>query len=166
MTLGVALGYDHAGFALAQVLAAHLIDHGYEIWHFGPVDDSGPVDYVPFCVAAATAVAQRDVDFGVVLGGSGQGEQMAANKVDGIRAALCLNAEFAVMARRDNDANVLALPARFVADHYARLILDTWIATDFEGGRHARRLADINKYEASRYNSGFALPNPSSKVGP
>jgi ribose 5-phosphate isomerase B len=162
----VALGYDHAGFALAQVLSSHLVGAGVEVWHFGPVDDESPVDYVPFCVAAALAVAERDVDFGIVLGGSGQGEQMAANKVDGIRAALCLTTEFAMMARRDNDANVLALPARFVADHYARQIVDTWIATEFEGGRHARRLADIDKYESSRYNSSMEIPLPTSKVGP
>jgi len=142
-----ALGYDHAGFRLASQLAEYLTSAQHFVTHFGPLNDLESVDYVPFCIAAATEVAAARADFGIVIGGSGQGEQMAANKVRGIRAALCTDAHFALLARRDNDANVLALPGRMMAKEYAEQIVEIWTDTKFAGGRHLRRLGQIALYE-------------------
>lgn len=145
-----ALGYDHAGFKLAQHLAKYLGELRYRVIHYGPQDDIQSADYVPFSIAAAKAVAEGRADYGVVIGGSGQGEQIAANKVRGIRAALCNDIYFAKLARRDNNANVLALAARVVAKEYAEIILNVWISTEFEAGRHKRRIDMIATYEDGR----------------
>ncbi len=155
-------GYDHAGFRLAQILARAAVSRGYSVTHFGPSDDHQPVDYVPFCVAAATQVATGASTFGLVIGGSGQGEQIAANKVRGIRAALCPDLHYTMLARRDNDANVLAVPARLIAPELAIQVLDVWLTTKFEGGRHARRLSHIADYEGGL----LALPEPTSVQHP
>ncbi len=149
-----AFGYDHAGCKLAHQLDHYLREAGYTVTHYGPANDSVSVDYVPFCIAAAKAVADGRADYGVVIGGSGQGEQMAANKVRGIRAALCNDIYFAKLARRDNDANVLALAGRIIAKEYAQVIIDVWIGTQFEGGRHERRIGMIDMYE----NGLLSLP--------
>ena len=142
-----ALGFDHAGFPLATHLRELLVGRGDTVITFGPHSPTPPVDYPEFCIAAAGCVAEGAADWGIVVGGSGQGEQIAANKVRGVRAALCTAPEYAELARRHNDANVLALPGRFVAPEYAEMILDRWIATDFEAGRHVARLALIDRYE-------------------
>jgi ribose 5-phosphate isomerase B len=105
------------------------------------------VDYPPFCAAAARAVAAGKADRAIVLGGSGQGEQIAANKVDGIRASLCHDLLLARLAREHNDANVLAIGARVVAPAYAREIVRLWLDTPFDGGRHAPRLEQIAQIE-------------------
>jgi ribose 5-phosphate isomerase B len=142
-----ALGYDHAGYELAQIIARHITARGDLVLHFGPIDDQNAVDYGKYCISAARAVVEKKADYGVVLGGSGQGEQIAANKVRGIRAALCVNAEYAMLARRDNDANVVALPARKIDPAVAIEIIDIWTVTEFAGGRHARRIKVIGDYE-------------------
>jgi len=155
-----AFGYDHAGFQLAQHLDAYLAASGHEVEHYGPSSNNEPVDYVPFCLAAAFAVAEGRADFGAVIGGSGQGEQMVANKVPSIRAALCTDPHYARLARRDNDANVIGLPARIIAPEFAIEILDVWIATEFEGGRHARRLALIDSFEDGTLDVSSISPHP------
>jgi ribose 5-phosphate isomerase B len=142
-----ALGYDHAGYQMAQTIAAHLDRRGDESVHFGPEDDKMPVDYARYCIAAAEAVQSGECEFGIVLGGTGQGEQIAANKVKGIRAALCLDTYLARLAKRDNDANVIAIPARMIAGELALQIIDEFANMKFEGGRHARRLSEIHNYE-------------------
>jgi ribose 5-phosphate isomerase B len=142
----IAIASDHAGFALKQHLVTWLIGATHEPVDLGTTSDE-PVDYPAFCAAAARAVARGDVTFGVVLGGSGQGEQIAANKVDGVRAALCHDTWMAEMARRHNDANVLAMGARVIATERAELILNTFLATPFDGGRHARRVSQIAAIE-------------------
>jgi ribose 5-phosphate isomerase B len=142
----IAIAADHAGFDLKAALAVHLQRGGHEVLDLG-TRGREPIDYPPICIAAATAAVSGEADFSIVLGGSGQGEQMAANKVAGARAALCNDPHFAMLARRDNNANVLAIGARIVAPELAFQILDVWIATQFEGGRHARRIALIDDYE-------------------
>ena len=161
----IALGYDHAGHELAQVLSDHIGSLGHEAWHYGPPNGDEAVDYGPHCVSAALSVERGDTGFAVVLGGSGQGEQMAANKVRGIRAALCTNREYAHMARRDNDANVIAMPARLISPQYAIQILDEWMATPFEGGRHARRIRFLHDYENNVYNADMISQTPSRTDG-
>ena len=141
-----ALGYDHAGFFLANKLADHLASRGDICIHFGPVDATAPVDYAQFCIAAAAEVSKGVAKYGVVLGGTGQGSRWLP-KVPGIRAALCIDERYAMFARRDNDANVVALPARRMAYELAVEILDIWKATPFEGGRHARRINQITAFE-------------------
>ena len=143
----VAVGADHAGFALKQDLIQHLKELGHEVEDLGTGSEE-PVDYPPICAAVARAVREGRVDRGVVLGGSGQGEQIAANKVRGARAALCHDLYTARMARRHNDANVLSMGARVVAAVLAREILKVWLETEFEGGRHARRVEQIGAIEA------------------
>ena len=142
----IALGADHAGFSLKEDLKAFLVDEGHEIQDHG-TDSADPVDYPPFCAVAARAVATGAADRAIVLGGSGQGEQIAANKVDGIRAALCHDLFLARLSRQHNDANVLAMGARVIAPAYAREIVLVWLETPFEGGRHVPRLEQIAEIE-------------------
>jgi ribose 5-phosphate isomerase B len=148
ITKTIAIGFDHAGFELAHALEGWLSQDGHSVVLVGPTDKLDSVDYPPFCIEAASKVSEQAADFGIVLGGSGQGEQIAANKVWGIRAALCTEPYYAMLARRDNDANVLALPARLITFEYAAVILRAWLETPFEGGRHARRMKLIADYES------------------
>src|SRR5688572_15611304 len=143
----IAIGSDHAGFALKQHLVGVLKKLGHEVDDRGTHSEAA-VDYPPICAEVAGAVASGRADRGVVLGGSGQGEQMAANKVRGVRAALCNDLYTARMARAHNDANVLSIGARVVGTGLAEEILATFLATDFEGGRHARRVAQLADLEA------------------
>jgi ribose 5-phosphate isomerase B len=142
----VAIAADHAGYPLKQRLVPWLREHGHEPVDLG-TDSEEPVDYPPLCAAVGRAVVRGEADHGVVLGGSGQGEQIAANKVAGVRAALCHDEWMAEMARRHNDANVLAMGARVVAVERAELILQTFLTTAFDGGRHARRVEEIAAIE-------------------
>jgi ribose 5-phosphate isomerase B len=142
----VTIGGDHAGFPLKQHLAGALKEWGHEVDDLGTFSEE-PVDYPPICAAVARAVVSGAADVGIVLGGSGQGEQIAANKVRGARAALCNDLYTARMARAHNDANVLSIGARIVAPALAEEVLRTFLATPFEGGRHAQRIAEIAQIE-------------------
>jgi ribose 5-phosphate isomerase B len=142
----VALGSDHAGFPLKEHVKGFLQAEGHEIVDVG-TDSTRPVDYPAFCAAAARAVTTGDADRAVVMGGSGQGEQIAANKVQGARAALCHDVYLARLSREHNDANVLAMGARIVAPPYAEEILRVWLATAFQGGRHVARIGQIAQIE-------------------
>lgn len=144
----IALGADHAGFALKVAVAKHLADQGHDVVDLG-TDSEASVDYPPFCAAVGRAVAAGEVDAGIVFGGSGQGEAIAANKVHGVRAALCQSEFMARLAREHNDANVLALGGRVLAETFAMAIVDTFLETSFEGGRHERRLQQIVEIEKS-----------------
>lgn len=139
------MGCDHAGFPLKVILKAFL-DEDHEVIDFG-TDSEEPVDYPDFCAAAARAVVDGRADRAIVLGGSGQGEQIAANKVHGARAALCNDLYLARLSRAHNDANVLAMGGRVVAAELAKEILRVWLATPFEGGRHIRRLEQVSEIE-------------------
>jgi len=142
----IALGSDHAGYELKQHLINRLAEQGYDIIDHG-TDSTDSVDYPAFCAAAARSVRDGDAEFGIVLGGSGQGEQLAANKVRGVRAALCNCLYTARMAREHNDANVLSIGARVVGIGLAEEIVDLFLSTDFEGGRHARRVGQLTDLE-------------------
>jgi ribose 5-phosphate isomerase B len=143
----VTIGSDHAGFALKQHLIGTLAKLGHEVVDLGTGSEE-PVDYPPICAAVARAVARGEADRGIVVGGSGQGEQIAANKVRGVRAALCNDLYTARMARQHNDANVLAIGGRIVATGLADEILALWLDTAFEGGRHQRRIDQITEIES------------------
>ena len=142
----IAMGADHAGFPLKEDLKAYLTDEGHQVLDTG-TDSTDPVDYPPFCAAVARAVAAGEAERGIVVGGSGQGEQIVANKIHGVRAALCHDLFVAELSRRHNDANVLGIGARVVAPAYAREIVRVWLATPFEGGRHVARLEQIGRIE-------------------
>lgn len=142
----VAIGADHAGYALKEDLKRYINELGHEVDDHG-TDSEEEVDYPPICAAVARAVRDGRAEKGVVVGGSGQGEQIAANKVRGVRAALCNDLFTALLSRSHNDANVLAIGARIVAPTLAREILKTWLATPFEGGRHERRIDQIAEIE-------------------
>jgi ribose 5-phosphate isomerase B len=142
----IAIGADHAGFALKQ----HLIETIRRLGH--DVNDRGThseemVDYPPICAEVGRIVASGHADRGVVIGGSGQGEQIAANKVHGVRAALCNDLYTARLSRQHNDANVLALGGRVVGQGLADEILTIWLTTSFEGGRHQHRIEQIAAIE-------------------
>ena len=142
----VAIGSDHAGFDLKVHLAAELTRLGNEVIDLG-THSTESVDYPPICAEVGRAVVRGDADRGIVLGGSGQGEQIAANKVHGVRAALCNDLYTARLSREHNDANVLSMGGRIVAFGLATEILELWLATPFEGGRHDRRVAQIADIE-------------------
>src|SRR5262245_48863818 len=145
----VAIGADHAGFLLKEHLKSTLQRLGHVVDDHGTTSEA-PVDYPPICLAVARAVAGRRADRGIVIGGSGQGEQIAANKVAGIRAALCNDLYTARLSRTHNDANVLSLGGRIVANGLADEILVLWLTTEFEGGRHQRRIDQITEAERTR----------------
>ena len=142
----IAIGADHAGYALKCHLVDTLVRLGHDVLDLG-TDSTDSVDYPPFCADVARAVVRGDADRGIVLGGSGQGEQIAANKVRGARAALCNDLYTARMSREHNDANVLSMGGRIVAPGLADEILALWLTTDFEGGRHQRRLDALHAIE-------------------
>ena len=143
----IAIGADHAGFELKEHLKGVLSAGGHEVADLG-TDSTAPVDYPPICAAVAREVVTARAERGIVIGGSGQGEQLAANKVRGARASLCNDLYTARFARLHNDANVLSIGARVVGTGLAEEILRTWLETEFEGGRHARRLAQLAEIEA------------------
>ena len=142
----IAVGCDHAGYLLKEALVAFLREEGHEVLDLG-TDSEEMVDYPDFCAAAARAVVDGRADRGLLLGGSGQGEQIVANKVRGIRAALCNDLFLAELSRRHNDANVLTIGGRIVAPALAKEILRVWLATPFDGGRHARRVEQVAEIE-------------------
>jgi ribose 5-phosphate isomerase B len=142
----VVIGADHAGFLLKEHLKQTLQRLGHIVDDVG-TDSEAAVDYPPICMAVARAVADGRADRGIVLGGSGQGEQIAANKVAGIRAALCNDLFTARLSREHNDANVLSMGGRIVAFALADEILELWLTTAFAGGRHQRRLDQIAEAE-------------------
>jgi ribose 5-phosphate isomerase B len=142
----IAIGADHAGFALKEHLKQTLVRLGHSVEDHG-TDSEAAVDYPPICIAVGRTVAEGRADRGIVLGGSGQGEQIAANKVVGVRAALCNDLYTARLSREHNDANVLSMGGRIVAFGLADEILTLWLATRFEGGRHQRRLDQITAAE-------------------
>ena len=138
----IAIGSDHAGFELKAHLAAFLGDGGHEVHDLG-TSSVVSVDYPAFCAAVARTVVRGDVERGIVLGGSGQGEQLAANKVRGARAALCNDLYTARLSRQHNDANVLSMGGRVVGLGLAEEIVTLWLATGFDGGRHQRRIDQL-----------------------
>ena len=144
----IAIGADHAGFTLKEHLKETITKLGHQVDDLGTHSDA-PVDYPPICAAVGRAVISGRADRGIVLGGSGQGEQIAANKVRGVRAALCNDLFTARLSRQHNDANVLSMGGRIVAFGLADEILTLWLTTPFEGGRHQSRLNQIAEIENS-----------------
>jgi ribose 5-phosphate isomerase B len=144
----VHLGCDHAGFHLKQALRDWLDAQGHEVVDHGALELDPADDYPPFCLSAAAAVAGETDSLGIVLGGSGNGEQIAANKVRGVRAALAWNEETAALAREHNDANVLALGARVLTREEAVRMVEVFVTTSFSGeSRHTRRIEMLSDYE-------------------
>ncbi|HYT65186.1 MAG TPA: ribose 5-phosphate isomerase B [Vicinamibacterales bacterium] len=142
----IAIGADHAGFTLKEHVVVTLTRLGHDVDDRGTHSDM-PTDYPPICAEVARLVRSGKADRGIVIGGSGQGEQMAANKVHGVRAALCNDLYTARMSREHNDANVLAMGGRIVAFGLADEIVALWLGTAFEGGRHQRRVDQITEIE-------------------
>lgn len=142
----VSLGADHRGFELKESVKKYLTELGHDVTDFG-TSSTEAVDYPDFGFKVAESVAKGESDFGVTVCWTGNGMNITANKVKGVRSALCLNEEMTKLARTHNNANVLALASKFVSEEVAKKILDVWLATDFEGGRHARRLEKIKDYQ-------------------
>ena len=142
----IAIGADHAGFVLKEHLKQTLTRLGHLVDDHG-TDSEASVDYPPICLSVGRSVAEGRADRGILLGGSGQGEQIAANKVAGIRAALCHDLYTARLSRQHNDANILSMGGRIVAFGLADEILTIWLETPFDGGRHQRRIDQISEAE-------------------
>lgn len=140
----IALASDHAGYRYKRMLHQWLASDGHVIVDFG-TDSEQPVDYPDFVHPAAAAVTKGECERGIVLGGSGNGEAMAANRHRGVRCAICWNEEIARLARSRTDANMLALGQRLLGEEAVRRIVSAWLVTSFEGGRHARRLARLER---------------------
>lgn len=138
----IALGSDHAGYFLKEHIRKFLLASGYQVHDCGTYDAT-PSDYPDFCRPAAESVASGQSDLGIVFGGSGNGEAIVANKVRGIRCAVCWNTDSARLARAHNDANMISLGARMITEETAVDIVRTWLATTFEGRRHIPRIAKI-----------------------
>lgn len=143
----VLIGSDHAGFDQKEVIKQHLVDEGYEVVDAGSYNDTDSVDYPDFAKEVGRAVASGEADRGVLVCGTGVGMAIAANKVPGVRAANVTSPEFAHLARAHNDANVVTISGRFVPSDVNELIVDAFLATDFEAGRHQRRLDKIRDME-------------------
>ena len=139
----IAIASDHAGFTYKEKIKQHLIRAGHDVRDFGTTSDAS-VDYPDFIRPAALAVARGECERGIVLGGSGNGEAMVANRIKGVRCAIGWNAESARLARQHNDANMLSLGQRMLDLEDALTILDTWLRTPFEGGRHIPRIRKID----------------------
>ncbi|MYE47036.1 MAG: RpiB/LacA/LacB family sugar-phosphate isomerase [Chloroflexi bacterium] len=139
----IALASDHAGFLYKQAIGAFLAGEGHEVVDFG-TDSEEACDYPLFIRPAAEAVARGECDRGIVLGGSGNGEAIAANRVAGVRCALCWSVESAELGRRHNDANMISIGQRMTSEETALAIVRTWLVEPFDGGRHARRIAQID----------------------
>jgi ribose 5-phosphate isomerase B len=140
----IALGSDHAGFEYKQAIIELLVAAGHEVHDFG-THSTDPVDYPDFIRPTAFSVAQGQFERGIVLGGSGNGEAIAANRLRGIRCALCWNVESAQLGRQHNDANMISLGQRMISRDLALEIVRVWLATPFEGGRHIRRLEKLDE---------------------
>jgi ribose 5-phosphate isomerase B len=140
----IAIGSDHAGFRYKALIVQHLAAAGHRVDDFGTTSTEA-VDYPLFIRPVAEAVARGAAERGIVLGGSGNGEAMVANRVRGVRCALCWNEESARLSRAHNDSNVLSLGERLISAELALAIVDVWLATPFEGGRHVRRIALIDE---------------------
>ena len=143
----ISIGSDHAGFAYKERIVAHLKEAGHEVVDCGTHSEAS-TDYPLFIIPAAEAVARGEAERGIVLGGSGNGEAIAANKVRGVRCALCWNDETAELSRRHNDANVLSMGERMLSIEIALRVVDIWLETPFDGGRHARRIRELDGYES------------------
>lgn len=141
----VAIGSDHAGFLLKEKLKTYLQDKGFKVIDFGAYSEER-ADYPDFAHPVAKSVETKEVDFGLIMCGTGNGINMAANKHKGIRAALCWNPEIAALARQHNDANILTLPARCITEEEAVKIVDIFFSTAFEGGRHTDRVNKISVF--------------------
>lgn len=149
----IAIASDHAGFRLKEELKLLIRELGHEVRDFG-TNSEGPVDYPDFIVPAAEAVAAGEADRAIVLGGSGNGEAMAANKVPGVRCALCHDATTARLARAHNDANAISLGQRITGGEVARDIVRVFLETPFEGGRHQRRVEKVMDLDRRRRDRG------------
>jgi ribose 5-phosphate isomerase B len=140
----ISIGSDHAGFVYKEKIKKYLSDLGHEVRDFGTHSDE-PCDYPLYIRPAAEAVARGETERGIVLGGSGNGEAMAANRVRGVRCALCWNLESARLGRSHNDANMISLGQRMVSEETALEIVRIWLDTPFDGGRHERRIRMIDE---------------------
>lgn len=138
----IGFGSDHAGFELKEMLKKHMEEQGYEVVDYGTYSEDR-VDYPDYGRLVGEKVAAGEVDKGVLVCGTGIGISLAANKVKGVRAAVCSESYSAMMAAKHNNANIIAVGARVVGDEVAKLIIDTFFATEFEGGRHAKRVEKI-----------------------
>jgi ribose 5-phosphate isomerase B len=141
----IGIGSDHAGFNYKEMLITVLRSRGHEVVDFG-TDSPAPVDYPKYIRPVALAVAAGECERGIVLGGSGNGEAIVANRVKGVRCALCWNVESSRLGRLHNDANVISIGERMVSRDDAVAIVDTWLTTPFEGGRHIRRIEMIDEF--------------------
>jgi ribose 5-phosphate isomerase B len=141
----ISIASDHAGFRYKEIIKQHLKAKGHEVVDFG-TDSEESTDYPAYCHPAAAAVAKGDCERGIVLGGSGNGEAITANRHKGVRCALCWNVESAKLGRQHNNANMISIGQRMMDEQTALDVVDAWLDTEYEGGRHDRRIAAIDEF--------------------
>jgi ribose 5-phosphate isomerase B len=144
----IAIGSDHAGFDYKESIKKHLTKLGHEVVDFG-TDSAEPCDYPDFCHPAAEAVSTGDCERGIVLGGSGNGEAIVANRHPKVRCALCWNVDVATLSRAHNNSNMISIGQRMMDEQTALAIVDAWLSGEYEGGRHDRRIAKIDQFPTS-----------------
>jgi len=152
----ISIGSDHAGYHYKEMIKRFLEEKGHEVHDFG-TDSDQSVDYPPFIRAVALAVQRGDCERGIVLGGSGNGEAMVANRLKGIRCALCWSRETALLARGHNDANMISLGERLIPPEKALEIVEVWLDTPFDGGRHSKRIQQIDDSSLGEGSGGLEL---------
>jgi len=160
----ISIGSDHAGYHYKEMIKQFLDEKGHEVHDFGTHSDQS-VDYPPFIRAAALAVQKGECERGIVLGGSGNGEAMVANRLSGIRCALCWNRETALLARGHNDANMISIGARMISAETALEIVDVWLKTPFDGGRHVQRIQQIDAPLGAAKKTGPTAARDTSPAG-
>ena len=161
----IAIASDHAGFRYKRAIVAQLQRDGHQVLDLG-TDSEEPVDYPAFIRSVAEAVASGDAERGIVLGGSGNGEAMVANRVRGVRCALCWSLESAALGRRHNDANVISIGQRMVSEELALAIVRTWLETPFDGGRHALRIAQIDAQIDTQIDTQIETASDGERAAP
>jgi ribose 5-phosphate isomerase B len=162
----IALGTDHAGLKLKEAIKVHLASKGYEVVDYG-TDNEKPVDYPDYIRPAAESVAKGENDLGIVLGGSGNGEAIVANKVRGIRCGVCWDEKSARLAKEHNNANVISIGGRMVSEHEGIRIVDAWLKAEFQGGRHQRRIEKIEEMrETDKRKSMVKRAHSGSRLEP
>ncbi len=143
----IGIGSDHRGYKLKEALKKYLLPKNHEVVDFGSIDDN-PIDYPDIAFSLAESLKKEKIEKGILICGSGLGMTIAANKVRGVRAALCFSTRLAKRARQHNDANILVLAGDFIRPKQAKLVINVFLSTPFEGDRHQRRLDKISRYEA------------------
>ncbi len=165
VSMKIAIGSDHRGFDIKERIIAFLSSNGHSVTDFGTTNNELPVDYPDFACSVATAIGNKMYDRGILICSTGIGMCIAANKIPGVRAALCFDGMSSEISRRHNDANIMCLSAHFLGEETIERMVKIWIDTHFDGGRHQRRIEKIFQIESSLENGRISVANTNCHLG-